>query len=174
MTSGQAEIRVLIPDDASEWIRLRLEALEGDPQAFSASLDEYRSLSLDEVKKRLWSTPNAIVVGAFDEGKMAGMAGFYREKNPKTRHKGHIWGVYVSSSQRGRGLGRQMMIALLERAAAIPGIEQVLLSVTSGQAAALSLYRSLGFEIFGTEPRALNVNGQFIDEHYLVLPIANI
>jgi len=44
-----------------------------------------------------------------------------------------------------------------------------LLSVTSTQTAALALYRSLGFEIFGMEAGALNVNGEFIDERYLVL-----
>lgn len=171
MMQRPTEIRLLTPDDASEWIRLRLEALEVDPRAFSASLDEYRLLSLDEVKRRLWSSLDAFVVGAFDDGKLSGMAGFYRDRGPKTRHKGRVWGVYVNFSQRGRGLGRQMMNAVLERAAAIPGIEQVLLSVTGSQAAALALYRSLGFQIFGTEPRALNVNGEFIDEHYLVLTL---
>jgi len=172
VTQRPTEVRLLTTEDASEWIRLRLEALEVDPQAFSASLDEYRSLSLDEVKKRLWSNPDAFVVGAFDDEKMSGMAGFYRDRGPKTRQKGRIWGVYVSSSQRGRGLGRQMMIALLDRAAEIPQVEQVLLSVTSSQTAALSLYRSLGFQIFGTEPRALNISGHFVGEHCLVLPLA--
>ena len=60
------------------------------------------------------------------------------------------------------------MRALLEHAGAIAGIEQVLLSVTSTQTAALALYRSLGFAQFGIEPRALNVGGEFIDEHYLI------
>ena len=169
MTQQAMEIRVLAPDDASEWIRLRIEALEAEPAAFSASLDQYRALSLEEVKNRLWSRPDAIVVGAFDGAKMSGMAGFYREQGAKSCHKGRIWGVYVTSSERGRGLGRQMMVALLERAAAIPGVEQVLLSVTSSQTAALSLYRSMGFQIFGTEPRALNIAGLLVDEHYLIL-----
>ena len=44
-----------------------------------------------------------------------------------------------------------------------------MLSVTNAQTAALALYRSLGFESFVTEPRALNINGEFIDERYLVL-----
>jgi len=65
-------------------------------------------------------------------------------------------------------VGTRQMKALLERVTAIAGLEQVLLSVTSTQIAALALYRSLGFELFGTEPRALNINGEFIDEHYLV------
>ena len=75
--------------------------------------------------------------------------------------------MYVDPSKRGQGLSRRMMKLLLGRAAAIAGLEQVLLSVTSTQTAAIALYRSLGFELFGTEPRALNINGEFIDEHYL-------
>ena len=62
-----------------------------------------------------------------------------------------------------------MMKLLLKRGVAISGLEQVLLSVTRTQTAALALYRSLGFEPFGTEPRALNINGEFIDQHYLVI-----
>ena len=104
MRDRPTEVRVLTPEDASEWLTLRLEALEEAPQAFSASLEEYQSLSLDEVKKRLWSTPDAMVVGAFDNGKMTGMAGFFRERGAKSRHKGRVWGVYVTSSQRNRGL----------------------------------------------------------------------
>jgi ribosomal protein S18 acetylase RimI-like enzyme len=52
---------------------------------------------------------------------------------------------------------------------AATGLEQVLLSVTRTQIAALALYRSLGFEPFGAESHALNIDGEFIDEHYLVL-----
>lgn len=97
------------------------------------------------------------------------MAGFHRELRPKTRHKGRVWGVYVNASKRGQGLGRRLMKVLLDRAVAIGGLEQVLLSVTSTQTEALALYRSIGFDKFGTEPRALNISGEFIDEHYLVL-----
>ena len=86
------EIRFLTTDDAGEWRRLRLEALQRDPEAFSTSLEEYQSLSLDEVKRRLWSDPDAFQVGALDEGRLMGMAGFYRERGPKLRHKGRVWG----------------------------------------------------------------------------------
>ena len=71
--------------------------------------------------------------------------------------------------ERGRGLNRRMMKPLLECAAAITGVEQVLLSVTNMQTAVLALYGSLGFESLATGPRALNVNGEFIDDHYFVL-----
>jgi len=165
------EIRFLIPDDAGEWLRLRMEALEGDPEAFSASLDEYGSLSLDEVKKRLWSDGDAFVVGAFEQGCLRGMAGFYREKGPKSRHKGRVWGVYVTAGARGARIGYKMMQALLERAMRIEGVEQVLLSVATTQEPAIRLYRSVGFQSFGREPRALRIGDRYIDEEYMVLPV---
>lgn len=122
------DIRILAPEDAAEWLRLRLEALRGDPEAFSASLEEYESLSAEEVKKRLWSSPDAFVVGAFADARMIGMAGFYRDKGSKTRHKGRVWGVYVTPEHRGQGIGRRMMRMLLDHGIAVKGIQQVLLS----------------------------------------------
>jgi ribosomal protein S18 acetylase RimI-like enzyme len=169
IVSNSVEIRFLTPDDAGEWKRLRVEALECDPEAFSASLEEYRSLSVDEVKQRLWSAGDSLVVGAFHQERLLGMAGFYREKGPKTRHKGRVWGVYVTPEARGKRVGRRMMETLLERCAGIDGIEQILLSVATTQVAAVSLYRSLGFEPFGREPRALKIGHRFIDEEYMVL-----
>ena len=163
------DLRLLTPDDAGEWLRLRLEALRSNPEAFSASLEEYESLSVEEVKKRLWSSPDAFVVGAFAEARMIGMAGFYRDKGPKTRHKGHVWGVYVTPEHRGEGIGRRMMRMLLDRGVATNGVRQVLLSVASTQDTAVSLYRSLGFESFGREPHALKIGDRFNDEEYMIL-----
>ena len=163
------EIRYLNADDAGEWLRLRLEALKGDPEAFGASFEEYQALSPEEVKRRLWSSSDAFVVGAFDEDRMVGMAGFYRDQGIKSRHKGHVGGVYVTAAARGKHVGRRLIERLLERAWTVKGVEQILISVTSTQAAAMALYRSLGFEPFGREPRALKVNGRFIDEEHMLL-----
>jgi ribosomal protein S18 acetylase RimI-like enzyme len=164
------EIRILTAEDATQWWRLRLEALEGDPEAFSASLDDHRKLSLDEVKKRLGvGAQDAFVIGAFENGSLLGMAGFYREQNPKVRHKGRVWGVYVTPKSRGTGLGHRLLKTALDRARTIEGVEQVHLSVDATQAAAGRLYHSLGFESFGCEPRALKVGGRYIDEEYMVL-----
>ena len=168
----EIEVRFLSPDDAAEWLRLRVEALKLAPEAFSASLEEYESLSLDEVKKRLWSDGDAFVVGAFQESRLIGIAGFYREKGPKSRHKGRVWGVYVTPKARGAGIGARMMQALLNRGAAVSGVEQVLLSVAATQEPAIRLYRSLGFESFGREPRALKIGDRYIDEEYMLLDLA--
>ncbi|HTS09344.1 MAG TPA: GNAT family N-acetyltransferase [Candidatus Eisenbacteria bacterium] len=165
------EIRFLNTDDAAEWLRLRLEALRHDPEAFSASLEEYESLSVEEVKHRLWSSADAFVVGASEGSRLIGMAGFYRDQGGKSRHKARVWGVYVSPAARGNGVGRGLMQKLLERGTKVNGVEQILISVTSTQTAAIKLYRSLGFEPFGHEPRALKVAGKFIDEEYMVMRV---
>jgi ribosomal protein S18 acetylase RimI-like enzyme len=163
------EIQFLTHDHAGEWLRLRIEALERDPEAFSASLEEYRALSLEEVKRRLWSNSGAFVVGTFEDRRLIGMAGFYREQGTKSSHKGRVWGVYLTPHARGVGVSKKMMRTLLDRARAIKGMDQVLLSVAVTQIPAIRLYRSLGFELYGTEPRALRIADRYIDEHYMLL-----
>jgi ribosomal protein S18 acetylase RimI-like enzyme len=163
------EIRLLTPGDAAEWWRLRLESLTGDPEAFSSSAEDHQSLKLEDVQRRLgMSGSDFFIVGAFAEGQLVGMAGFHREQGNKTRHKGRVWGVYVTPGSRGQRVGRRLLETVLQYGTAIEGIVQILISVATTQTAAAKLYRSLGFQPFGCEPRALKVNGRYIDEEYLV------
>jgi GNAT superfamily N-acetyltransferase len=135
------EVRFLTAEDASSYWKLRLEALELEPDAFTDSPEAHRALSVEDVAARLSSDPeNNFIVGAFHGERLKGSAGFYRVKGGKVRHKGHIWGVYISSEARGLGAGKLMLRALLERAQALQGIEKVLLAVGTTQAdAPLSL-----------------------------------
>ncbi len=166
------EIRLLNGEDAAEWSRLRLEALKGDPEAFSSSVEQHKTLSMDDIRRRLGSgARDSFVVGAFDTDKLVGMAGFVREFGPKTQHKGRIWGVYVAPEHRKQGIARMMFAKILERAQTIDGMERILISVTSTQTAATQFYRSLGFERFGLEPRALKIGERYIDEEYMVMSL---
>ncbi len=77
--------------------------------------------------------------------------------------------MYVRREARGNGTARKMFRMALERAIHIEGIEQIMISVVAAQEAAVRLYRSLGFEPYGIERRALKVNGNYLDEEHMVL-----
>jgi ribosomal protein S18 acetylase RimI-like enzyme len=97
------------------------------------------------------------------------MAGFFRRKGEKIRHRGGIWGVYVSEACRGQGVGRKLLAELIGRIELLPGMEQVALAVSRRNTGAKALYQSLGFELYGCEKRALKVGEEYVDEELMVL-----
>ena len=97
------------------------------------------------------------------------MAGFYRPKGEKIRHRGLIRSVYVSEQCRGKGFGRALLGELIGLVGLLPGMEQVALAVSSQNGVAKALYESLGFEVYGCEKRAIKVSGKYVDEDLMVL-----
>jgi ribosomal protein S18 acetylase RimI-like enzyme len=163
------EIRRLTDLDAESYRRLRHEALEREPQAFTESVAEHQAMTLQAIRNHLGSAEDNFVLGAFIDRQLIGMAGFFRRRGEKIRHRGGIWGVYVSEECRGKGIGRALLAELIGLVQLLPGVEQVALAVSSQNAGAKSLYESLGFEVYGCEKRALKIGNRYVDEELMVL-----
>jgi GNAT superfamily N-acetyltransferase len=163
------EIRMLTREDAESFRRLRLAALKECPSAFTADYAANLQRPLTHFAAQIQSLPDNFIVGAFHDGTLAGMAGFYRSEGPKLRHKGNIWGMYVAPDLRGSGVGRKLLQEIIAKARTFADIVQLHLSVVADNAKARTLYLSSGFEIVGCEPRAVKVDGKFLDEDRLIL-----
>jgi ribosomal protein S18 acetylase RimI-like enzyme len=161
-------VRNLTHDDLDAFWALRLRALTDNPEAFGATYEETVASGKEQMLRRLGQTEESFSLGVFDES-LIGTAAFHRAEGVKDRHRGYIYGVYVVPEKRGQGAGKALMQELIVRAKQLKGLEQLNLAVVTTNQAAVSLYVTLGFEIYGTAPRALKQDGQYWDEHLMVL-----
>ena len=77
--------------------------------------------------------------------------------------------MYVRSEEQGKGIGRALLSKAIDLVRSLPGLEQIELAVVTRNKQARSLYASLGFASYGIDPRALLVDGEYIDEERMVL-----
>ena len=158
-------IKPLGPEDAAAFQALRLEGLVRHPCAFAATPEEESGQSLTKIAARLERQP---VFGGFDhQGSLLGVAGFTVPPRTKKRHKGLLWGVYVREAARGRGLGRALVLQVIEHAR--DHAVQLHAAVVRTNEPARRLYGSLGFTTYGLEPRGLAYAGRYYDQELMIL-----
>jgi RimJ/RimL family protein N-acetyltransferase len=163
------EIRLLIPEDAQDLAAIRLEALEQEPEAFGASLEEEQKKSLEDWQARLAisNQQESGYFGAFAAGELIGIIGYFRLKGAKLRHKALIVSMYVRKVNRGTGIAGELMRATLAHLQSFGDIDQAQLAVVTSNQAAVRFYEKMGFQPYAHEKRALKIGDTYLDETHM-------
>jgi ribosomal protein S18 acetylase RimI-like enzyme len=165
------QLRPLGETDVSAFWALRLRGFREDPECFGSSWEESSTRPLPEVARDLHASDDGgFVLGAFSPA-LVGIAGLRREPRRKRRHRATLWGLYVAREARGQGVARALLGALIQRGRALPGLEQILLTVMSHNQSAIGLYGALGFQRYGHAPRAMRLGDRAFDEDLMRLDL---
>jgi ribosomal protein S18 acetylase RimI-like enzyme len=164
----------MIDDGEAVW-GLRLRALRDDPEAWGTVYDEAMAAGSGAVLQRLCESDDEhFYLGALagnGDTELVGMVRFARAEGRKDQHKAQVASLYVPPEWRGQGVGRALMEEIIARARRLEGLEEVRLDVVTTNTAAVALYRSLGFEVYGTDPCTLKDGERYWDEYLMLLDL---
>ena len=168
------ELRHLGTADLGSYRRLRLQALQECPAAFSATPAGERQLSDQQVLARFDGAGGQAMWGAISaSGEVCASLGMYRELGEKLRHKAQLFAMYVAPEVRAQGVAQGLLQRAREHAEQLE-LRQLLLGCNADNAAALHLYKKAGFRRYGLAPQATFVNGQYFDEVLMVLTLTAV
>lgn len=172
MTNARISVRRLSEADAEAYVSFRRDMLAAAPFAFGASPEDDFASEPGAVLEQLRRGDDSVIFGAFDDDDhLVGSVGMFRDRHRKASHKMHVWGMFVATSHRGRGIGRRLLDAAVAHARSRAGVTRVDLSVSSDATAARRMYQLAGFASWGVEPDALRIDSRSIPEEHMVLPL---
>ena len=170
--AAPVEIAALALADLPAYKALRDHMLAAHPQAFTSDATAESLKPASAYSSRLGFERlegGHFTLGAWRERRLVGAISCERDARLKVRHIGQIVGMMVRDDVQGQGVGRALLDACIARARRADGLELLVLSVTSSNAAAIRLYRGAGFERYGTLPRAIKLGGGYHDKDQMVL-----
>jgi RimJ/RimL family protein N-acetyltransferase len=166
VSAAGVEVRRLSPADAAIYRDIRLEGLRLCPEAFGSTLAEESGQPLAWFADQL---DRYAIFGAFKDGALLGVAGFFAWESVKEAHKGVLWGMYVRPGARGAGIGRRLAEAVIAHAR--QRVEIIALRVVAGNEEARRLYAALGFVEYGVEKNSMKQDGRYWDEVLMAKPL---
>ena len=153
-------IKKLTPSDFGAWKQLRLEGVKAHPESFGES---YQHIKEQDVQWFEQSLKNGTTFAYEQERQMVGLVGMFSMQPGNMKHRAVLFGLYVKPEYRKQGLADALVHHAIEYAK--PDHTQIHVTVTTNNEPAFSLYKKHGFILYGTEPNALRVAGQYFDEY---------
>jgi len=160
-------ITLLKREEAAAYHRFFRGGLLAYPASFRIDPDDEAAYSLPAENEESFTLVARNACGVW-----MGVVSFRRDGNNhlRLRHKGVVCRMYVDARYAGCGVGRALLAELVERARCIDGVEQLILTVIAGNERARRLYESVGFLLYGSEPRAVRLaDGTYLDEQSMVM-----
>jgi ribosomal protein S18 acetylase RimI-like enzyme len=154
---------VLGPRDWRDLRAIRLEALRSEPAAYSSSYEETLARPDEHWRQRL-ANDQSVHLLARAENRPIGMVGGYLGSDEGDDSVAVVFGMYVASEHRGRGIGGLLLTSLIDRLSAFPQITTIRLGVTETQDPARRLYESVGFQVVGKTEEGIVVDDRWYDE----------
>jgi L-phenylalanine/L-methionine N-acetyltransferase len=157
MHKPDIHIRALEPDDAAQ-----VGVIFAQPRAIWGTL-QVPFASVESRRKWLEAGPDGDTrLAAVIDGTVIGIAGLHRETNPRRAHAAGV-GMAVHDDFAGRGAGRLLLTALIDKAENWLNIQRIELTVWIDNASAIALYESMGFEREGVLRRHAFRDGALVD-----------
>jgi ribosomal protein S18 acetylase RimI-like enzyme len=172
VSSNDRDVSVVVlgPRDWRDLRAIRLEALRLEPAAYSSSYEETLAWSAEDWRRRL-ANDRSVLLLARAQNRPIGMVGGYLGSDEGDDSIAVVFGMYVASGHRGRGIGRLLLTSLIDRLAAFPQITTIRLGVTATQDPARRLYESVGFQVVGKTEEGIVVNERRYDELVMELRV---
>ncbi len=159
-------VRHITPDDAAAYWQLR-QQIDRETEFLHFEADNYLQTT-QRVRGRIeliLASDNQTIFVAEDGDQLIGFlwagGGLYRHN----RHRVHII-LGVRRVYYRQGIGTRLLVVCEEWARA-QCLQRLELSVMAHNFPALALYNKRGFQIEGTAPYALCIDGKYIDLHYM-------
>jgi len=157
-SAGTIVIRPARIDDAEAMVAylaaLTAERLDTISLQTSPTLEDEREFVLrSQLSERI------LILLAFAGETMVGMLDLSAGDRPSDRHAGRF-GMSVAKAWRARGVGRKLLVAVIQETQAWPGFCRIELECAPWNAPAIALYESMGFELEARRRKALNLRGR--------------
>ena len=135
----------------------------------------WNEVTIDVENRRAWLADRKrqgypVLVAVDDDGSVLGYASFgdWRAFDSYRHTVEHS--VYVTSEARGRGIGKALMLALIQRAKEI-GKHVMVAAIEAGNTGSIHLHEKLGFKHTGLMPHVGTKFGRWLDLAFLQLQL---
>ena len=133
-----------------------------EPEEITLTIEEERKFIQDQN-----ASPKNLLLLGFVNGEHVGNCSYMGRDLSRYKHRVSI-GIALYQKYTGLGIGGAM-IEVMINVARKNKIEQIELEVAANNERAISLYKKMGFEIFGTLPHAMKYqDGSYADEYWMM------